>query len=393
MDRHPLKHIIEAALLTAGKPLSMQHLQQLLADDDEEQTPLAKEFVQAGLDALAHDFEDRGIELKLVASGYRLQVRQSLEPWIAKLFEERPPRYSRALLETLALVGYRQPITRAEIEDVRGVSVSSNIIRTLLEREWIKVVGHRDVPGRPSMYGTTKEFLDYFNLTSLSELPELGQLMDLDKATAEFDKANGDGDKAANDGEEGESEEGQDTEVVAEGESAEATAESDSTDEREVDGESTDENVAAAEDDSEQPAEPDASDSDAEAESQASENAASTESEAEAEAEAEVTAESEGEGSEVETSEVAAEEEDLADGESQEDIDADVESLIRMLDAEAGSGAASAEAPVTDATEQQTEAATESSHAENQSTQQEAASGEFITPADLLRRHSTDFEH
>lgn len=385
MDRHPLKHIIEAALLTAGKPLSMQHLQQLLADDDEEQTPLAKEFVQAGLDALAHDFEDRGIELKLVASGYRLQVRQSLEPWIAKLFEERPPRYSRALLETLALVGYRQPITRAEIEDVRGVSVSSNIIRTLLEREWIKVVGHRDVPGRPSMYGTTKEFLDYFNLTSLSELPELGQLMDLDKATAEFDKANGDGDKAANDGEEGESEEGQDTEVVAEGESAEATAES------EVDGESTDENVAAAEDDSEQPAEPDASDSDAEAESQASENAASTESEAEAEAE--VTAESEGEGSEVETSEVAAEEEDLADGESQEDIDADVESLIRMLDAEAGSGSASAEAPVAEAKEPQTEAATESSHAEDQSAQHEAASGESITPADLLRRHSTDFEH
>ena len=393
MDRHPLKHIIEAALLTAGKPLSMQHLQQLLADDDEEQTPLAKEFVQAGLDALAHDFEDRGIELKLVASGYRLQVRQSLEPWIAKLFEERPPRYSRALLETLALVGYRQPITRAEIEDVRGVSVSSNIIRTLLEREWIKVVGHRDVPGRPSMYGTTKEFLDYFNLTSLSELPELGQLMDLDKATAEFDKANGDGDgdKAANDGEEGEegeSEEGQD----AEGESAEATAEH----EGEVESESADESVASAEDDSEQPVESDASDSDvdaevvdAEAESQESENAASTDSDAEAE----VTAESEGESSEVETAEAAAEEEDLADGESQEDIDADVESLIRMLDAEAGSGSGSAEAPVTDATEPQTEAATESSHSENQSTKHEAASGESITPADLLRRHSTDFEH
>lgn len=383
MDRHPLKHIIEAALLTAGKPLSMQHLQQLLADDDEEQTPLAKEFVQAGLDALAHDFEDRGIELKLVASGYRLQVRQSLEPWIAKLFEERPPRYSRALLETLALVGYRQPITRAEIEDVRGVSVSSNIIRTLLEREWIKVVGHRNVPGRPSMYGTTKEFLDYFNLTSLSELPELGQLMDLDKATAEFDKANGNGDKAANDGEEGEegeSEEGQD---------AEATAESDSTDEGEVDGESANESVASIEGDSEQPAESDASGSevDAETEQTESEDAVSTESEAE------VTVESEGEGAEVETAEAASKEEDLADGESQEDIDADVESLIRMLDAEAGSGSASAEAPVLDATEQQTEAATESSRSDDQSTQHEAASGESITPADLLRRHSTDFEH
>lgn len=389
MDRHPLKHIIEAALLTAGKPLSMQHLQQLLADDDEEQTPLAKEFVQAGLDALALDFEDRGIELKLVASGYRLQVRQSLEPWIAKLFEERPPRYSRALLETLALVGYRQPITRAEIEDVRGVSVSSNIIRTLLEREWIKVVGHRDVPGRPSMYGTTKEFLDYFNLTSLSELPELGQLMDLDKATAKFDKANGD--EAANDGEEGEREEGQDAEVVAEGENAEATAESDSSDESEVDGESTDENVASAEDDSEQLAESDddESDVDAEAEPQESEDAASTESETETE----VTAESEEENAEAEIAEAAPEEEDLADGESQEDIDADVESLIRMLDAEVGSGSASAEAPVAEAKEPQTEAATESSHSEDQSTQHEAASGESITPADLLRRHSTDFVH
>ena len=387
MDRHPLKHIIEAALLTAGKPLSMQHLQQLLADDDEEQTPLAKEFVQAGLDALAHDFEDRGIELKLVASGYRLQVRQSLEPWIAKLFEERPPRYSRALLETLALVGYRQPITRAEIEDVRGVSVSSNIIRTLLEREWIKVVGHRDVPGRPSMYGTTKQFLDYFNLTSLSELPELGQLMDLDKATAEFDKANGD--EAANDGEEGQGEEGQDAEVAAEGENAEATAESASTDEVEVDGESTDENVASSEDDSEQPTESNVAepDVDAEAEPQESEVAESTEGEAE------ITAESEEEGAEAETTEAVAEEEDLADGESQEDIDADVESLIRMLDAEAGSGSASTEAPIAEATEPQTEASAESSHSEDPSTQHEAASGESITPADLLRRHSTDFEH
>ena len=184
MSQHRTKHIIEAALLTAGKPLTLLQLQTILSDDE---TPLDKQFVIAALDALADDLNGRGVELRQVASGYRLQVKQEFEPWVARLFEERPPRYSRALLETLALIAYRQPITRAEIEDVRGVSVSSNIVKTLLEREWIKVVGQRDVPGRPSMYGTTKTFLDYFNIQAVSDLPPLDELMDLDTIDKQLD--------------------------------------------------------------------------------------------------------------------------------------------------------------------------------------------------------------
>ncbi len=184
MSQHRTKHIIEAALLTAGKPLTLLQLQTMLSDDE---TPLDKQFVIAALDALADDLNGRGVELRQVASGYRLQVKQEFEPWVARLFEERPPRYSRALLETLALIAYRQPITRAEIEDVRGVSVSSNIVKTLLEREWIKVVGQRDVPGRPSMYGTTKTFLDYFNIQAVSDLPPLDELMDLDTIDKQLD--------------------------------------------------------------------------------------------------------------------------------------------------------------------------------------------------------------
>ncbi len=184
MSQHSTKNIIEAALLSAGKPLSLAQLQAMLSEDE---TPLDKQFVLAALDALADDLSGRGVELRQVASGYRLQVKQEFEPWVARLFEERPPRYSRALLETLALIAYRQPITRAEIEDVRGVSVSSNIVKTLLERDWVKVVGQRDVPGRPSMYGTTQLFLDYFNVKSISELPPLDELMDLDKIDKQLD--------------------------------------------------------------------------------------------------------------------------------------------------------------------------------------------------------------
>ena len=353
--------------MTAGKPLSMQHLQALLGDDDE--TPLAKEFVQAGLDALSQDFEDRGIELKLVASGYRLQVRQSLEPWIARLFEERPPRYSRALLETLALIGYRQPITRAEIEDVRGVSVSSNIIRTLLEREWIKVVGHRDVPGRPSMYGTTKQFLDYFNLKSLAELPELGELMDLDKASAEFDKANG---GAANDGEtEGENNE------VAEGEEAEAgesTAEVAQGDPENAEP-NTSEEVGAATDESVETVENGAG-PEADTADQVPDDSAD-------QAQLQENEETSPDDVEGPAEQVPLSEES---GESQEDIDADVESLIRMLDAEAGSE------PASDAADTEADAPSEENPESStpESSQHEAARGESITPADLLRRHSTE---
>lgn len=182
--QHKTPHIIEAALLTAGKPLNIQQLQGVLAKDGE---PPEKKFVLAALDELADDLAGRGVELRQVASGYRLQVKSEFEPWVARLFEERPPRYSRALLETLALIAYRQPITRAEIEEVRGVSVSSSIIKTLIEREWIKVVGQRDVPGRPSMYGTTNAFLDYFNLKTVSGLPALDELMDLDAIDKQLD--------------------------------------------------------------------------------------------------------------------------------------------------------------------------------------------------------------
>jgi len=143
-----------------------------------EQPELAE--IQVAIDAIAADYQARPIELKQVASGYRFQVRQELSRWVQRLFEEKPPKYSRALLETLAIIAYKQPVTRGDIEDIRGVSVSSGIIQTLLEREWIRVVAHKEVPGRPGLYGTTKQFLDYFNIKSLSELPTLEQIQALE---------------------------------------------------------------------------------------------------------------------------------------------------------------------------------------------------------------------
>lgn len=178
-----IKNIIEAALMAAGQPLSIDRLLSLFLD---EQQP-ARDEIKAALDTLAGECENRGVELKQVSSGYRFQAKQDYAEWIGRLWEEKPPRYSRALLETLSLIAYRQPITRGEIEDVRGVSVSSNIIKTLLERNWVKVVGHRDVPGKPAMYATTKQFLDYFNLKSLSELPTLAEIRDIDTINAELD--------------------------------------------------------------------------------------------------------------------------------------------------------------------------------------------------------------
>lgn len=171
-----LKFILEAALLAVGEPVSLERLQGLF---DDEVRP-DKDRIRAALASLAQDYEGRGLELREVASGYRLQVPQVYSPWVSRLWEERPGRYSRALLETLALIAYRQPLTRGEIEAVRGVSVSSSIIKALLERRWITVLGHRDVPGRPALYGTTREFLDYFDLKTLSDLPPLAQLRDLD---------------------------------------------------------------------------------------------------------------------------------------------------------------------------------------------------------------------
>jgi len=176
MNHQQLKNILEATLLTAGRPLSIDQLLTLFTD---EEMP-SRDDIRKVLNDLNEDLSERGVELKQVSSGYRIQVRKELAPWIARLSEERPVRYSRALLETLALIVYRQPITRAEIEEVRGVSVSSSIIKTMLDRNWIKVVGHREVPGKPALYGTTKQFLDYFNLKSLSELPPLAEIRSID---------------------------------------------------------------------------------------------------------------------------------------------------------------------------------------------------------------------
>ena len=175
MDENQIKLVIEAALFAAGRPLTLDRLAELFASKG---TAPDRAMLRRALDVLAADYENRGIELKEVATGFRVQVKRSMSDWLQPLWEERAPRYTRALLETLALIAYRQPITRAEIEEVRGVVVSTNIIRTLLERSWIRVVGHRDVPGKPAMFGTTKEFLDYFGLKKLEDLPPLAELKD-----------------------------------------------------------------------------------------------------------------------------------------------------------------------------------------------------------------------
>ncbi|RFA27745.1 SMC-Scp complex subunit ScpB [Alkalilimnicola ehrlichii] len=183
MAKPSLKNIIEGALLAVGEPLSIDRLRNLFPDSEMPE----REAVKAALAELEYDYRRRGIELKEVASGFRIQVRDELSPWVSRLWEERPSRYSRALLETLAIIAYRQPVTRAEIEDIRGVSVSSNIMRTLQEREWVRVIGHRDVPGRPAMFGTTRKFLDYFNLKNLDDLPSLIELRDLEEIHMELD--------------------------------------------------------------------------------------------------------------------------------------------------------------------------------------------------------------
>ena len=182
-----VKMIVEGLLLAAGRPLTLDAIGQIFAEDE---TPDNSEL-QAVMAAIDESCNDRGFELKETASGFRFQVKQELSEWIGKLWEERPPRYTRALLETLALVAYRQPLTRGDIEEIRGVGVSSNIVRTLLDREWIRVVGHRDVPGRPAMFATTRQFLDYFNLKSLQELPPLADIKDLVEKSTELDLEDG----------------------------------------------------------------------------------------------------------------------------------------------------------------------------------------------------------
>lgn len=182
MSEISLENIVEATLFVAGKPMTAAQLREVF---EENERPDAAQIIDA-IEVLKVRYESTGLELVQVASGYRFQVRQRLSDWIARLSEERPQRYSRALLETLALITYRQPITRGEIEEIRGVAVSSNIVKTLLERQWIRVVGHRDVPGRPSMYATTRQFLDYFNLKSLDQLPPLAEVRDFESLTSEL---------------------------------------------------------------------------------------------------------------------------------------------------------------------------------------------------------------
>jgi len=176
LTREKIKNILEASLFASDKPLTLDRMAQLF---NPEECP-SREEMRGALDALAQDYLSRGVELKEVSSGYRFQVRPQYATWVGRLWDEKPGRYSRAVLETLALIAYRQPITRGEIEDIRGVAVSSNIIKSLQEREWIRVVGHREVPGRPALFATTRQFLDYFNLKSLDELPPLTEIRDLD---------------------------------------------------------------------------------------------------------------------------------------------------------------------------------------------------------------------
>ena len=199
MEHEQLKRLVEAALLVADRPLAVNDLERLFAGDTEAPP---RDALRRALADLAADCAERSFELREVASGFRLQVREEFAPWLSRLWDEKPARYSRALLETLAIIAYRQPVTRPEIEDIRGVSVSSQIMRTLQERQWVRVVGHRDSPGQPAMFGTTREFLDHFNLKTLDQLPSLADVRDLDQRYPElaFEAEPGRGDATAVDG-------------------------------------------------------------------------------------------------------------------------------------------------------------------------------------------------
>ena len=175
-ETNQLKRIVEASLLAAAQPLSLMQLAALFGENEQ---PTHEELAKA-IEELTTDCAERGVELVEVASGFRFQIKQDVHPWVARLWTERQTKYSRALLETLALIAYRQPITRGEIEAIRGVAVSTNIIKTLEEREWVRVVGYRDVPGKPALFGTSRTFLDYFGLKSLDELPPLAEVRDIE---------------------------------------------------------------------------------------------------------------------------------------------------------------------------------------------------------------------
>lgn len=182
-----LRRIVEGALLAAAQPLSEDRLLSLIEEGERPEKTVLRE----ALEQIAENCAERGFELKQVASGWRFQVPEDLAPWVNKLWEEKPQKYSRATLETLAIIAYRQPITRGDIEEIRGVAVSSHIVRSLSERGWIKVVGQRDVPGKPSLYATTREFLDYFNLKSLEDLPTLAEIRDIESLNAALDLGEG----------------------------------------------------------------------------------------------------------------------------------------------------------------------------------------------------------
>jgi segregation and condensation protein B len=229
MNEHDLKHIIEATLLAAGRPVPTQELLELF---DERERPTPEQF-QAAVELLQADYANRGIELTEVASGWRIQVRPRTAEVVSRLWQERPSRYSRALLETLALIAYRQPITRSEIEEIRGVSISSTIMRTLQERNWIRIVGHREVPGRPELLGTTRDFLDYFGLKSLDQLPTLAELKDVETIGVQLELPAGDaahamsGEQPPTEGQEEAAQANTQVEASAEG----GAAESESSDE------------------------------------------------------------------------------------------------------------------------------------------------------------------
>jgi segregation and condensation protein B len=183
MENEKLKPILEALFAAADRPLSVNSIFDLFSGDVEQPD---KDDIRKAIHQLMEQYAGSGLQLQQVASGFRLQVKPAYETWVSRLWDQRPPRYSRALMETLALIAYRQPITRGEIEDIRGVSVSTNIIKTLQEREWVRPLGHKDVPGKPALYGTTRGFLDYFNLKSLNQLPTLAEIRDLDQYNPEL---------------------------------------------------------------------------------------------------------------------------------------------------------------------------------------------------------------
>jgi len=228
-----LQKIIEGSLLAAGKPLAIDQLMSLFGLEDVQPT---RDQVREALASIEDDCADRGFELKQVASGFRFQIRQELSPWVSRLWEEKPQKYSRALLETLAIIAYRQPMTRGEIEEIRGVSVSSSITKTLLERDWVRIVGHRDVPGKPALYATTKQFLDYFNLKRLDELPTLSEIQDLAALTPELTF----GDKSPTDEVDRENDEEQQalTGIQSQSEDESSSDENDTEDFKEGDGSS-----------------------------------------------------------------------------------------------------------------------------------------------------------